>query len=162
MANNRHIMRRGVLAATAALVAAAAARLSGAERADAGHDAATAPSATNVVHLGVINDGGNAANNETATNVTATTVVVANGGTAAIRGRQLGATGTSFGVEGISGFTGVTGSSVGNTNGTSGVFGSSNVIGVRGFSVSSFAQSVGMLGFLTTAAVPFPSCATET
>ena len=47
-----------------AVVAVALNKLTGAERAEAGHDTVTAPTNTNVVHLGVINDGGNAANNE--------------------------------------------------------------------------------------------------
>ena len=155
------VKRRGLLAGAVAIAAAAVARLTGPDRVQAGHDVGTAPTNTNVVHLGVINDGGNAANNESATSVTATTTVVANGGTAAIRGKQLGANSTSFGVEGESGFTGVHGRSIGNTNGSSGVFGESNIIGVRGISVNSYAQSVGVLGFLTTAAVPFPSYNTQ-
>jgi hypothetical protein len=93
------LQRRGLLAGVAALVAAGLAKVLSAERADAGHDAVTAPTATNVLHLGVINDGGNAANDETATNVTARTALVADisgGANAALRVRNLGSGGAGL------------------------------------------------------------------
>ena len=152
------VRRRGLLAGAAALAAAAVARLAGPERAEAGHTSLLNPEP---LHIGVINDGTNATNVETASSITTTTVLVANGGTAAFRARQLGATAANSGVEGSCPFVGVRGQGTGSTNGTSGVVGESNVIGVRGFSISSFAQSVGVLGFLTTAAVPFPSYNTQ-
>jgi len=150
----RKVVRRGLLAGLAGLGAAVMMKATGSRRVEAGHDNAAPYAAAGVVHLGVINDGGNAANNESATNVTATTTVVANGGTAAIRGRQLSAVSSSIGVEGSSGFFGVRGQSTGVTNGSSGVFGESSVIGVRGFATALFAQSVGVLGFLTDASTP--------
>jgi hypothetical protein len=71
------LQRRGLMAGAAALVAALLPRLGAPDRALAGHDAATAPTATNVLHLGVINDGGNANTNETDSSIANTTVLVA-------------------------------------------------------------------------------------
>ena len=65
------LARRGLVAGIAALGAAALAKLSAPDKAQAGHDNVTVYDPTNVLHLGVINDGGDAANNFSTTSLTA-------------------------------------------------------------------------------------------
>ncbi len=96
---SRQLKRRGLIAGAAALAAAALAKLAGPERAEASHDGAGTVAADLVFHLGVINDGTNATNSETATSLTSRTVLVANTASsddAALRVRQLGAAPTAL------------------------------------------------------------------
>jgi hypothetical protein len=109
--SGRQLQRRGMLAGVAALVAGALAKTAEPSRVEAGHDTTTAPTATNVLHLGVVNDGGNAASDESATNITTRTVLVGNVAGPVFRVRQNNsAAGTSsvetqsvgFGVRAVS------------------------------------------------------------
>jgi hypothetical protein len=119
---SKRLQRRGLMAGVAALVGAGIAKVLSAGRAEAGHDTATAYSAANVMHLGVINDGGNAANDESATNITARTALVASTTgfqVSALRVRNLGTAGRALeAVAGPGGTSGVGGTGVSATGGS--------------------------------------------
>ena len=137
--------RRGLLAGAAALTVAAVGKLAAPDRAEAGHDTTTAPTNTNVLHLGVINDGGNAANSEAVSSVTSTTVLVASADGPAFRARNLrtGATGNDGAIEAISGNgAGVRGVSLKLGNGTGVIGQCDSGTGVSGITTS----GVGMSG----------------
>src|SRR5262249_7870004 len=68
---------RGLVAGAGALATAALAKLAGPQRVQAGHDTTTTYAAAQVLHLGQVNDGGNAASDESATSLTANTALVA-------------------------------------------------------------------------------------
>ncbi len=74
------LKRRGLLAGVAGLTAALAGRLTGGERAEAGHETAAPYDPTKVLHLGVRNDGGAATDDPSSpdTNITSRTALVAN------------------------------------------------------------------------------------
>ena len=89
----RQIGRRGLVAGLAALAGAALGKGASPSRVEAGHTSLNNPEP---LHIGVINDGTNATNVETATSIVAETVVVSNttgNGSAAVRIRQLGTLG---------------------------------------------------------------------
>src|SRR5688572_17280115 len=75
----REVVRRGLLAGLAALGAGAAMKLTGAKTAHADHDTTTGYTPVGVMHIGVVNDGGDAANNNlNFTSLTSHTALVAN------------------------------------------------------------------------------------
>jgi hypothetical protein len=81
------IGRRGLMAGLAALVGAGLARLARPDRIEAGHTSLSNPEP---LHIGVLNDGGNAASDESASNITTATVLVGNVNLAPVmRVRQL-------------------------------------------------------------------------
>jgi hypothetical protein len=74
---SQRLQRRGLMAGVVALVGAGLGKLLGAGPVVAGHDGSLAYNPSNVMHLGLINDGGNAANNESASNILTETSLVA-------------------------------------------------------------------------------------
>jgi hypothetical protein len=88
---SQRLQRRGLMAGVAALVGAGIGKVLGAGRAEAGHDGSLGYIPGTVMHLGLINDGGNAANDESATNILTETVLVASlaPGNTALRVRNL-------------------------------------------------------------------------
>jgi hypothetical protein len=72
------LQRRGLMAGVAALVGAGIGKLLGASGVEAGHDLTPTYDPSNVLHLGVLNDGGHAATDETVTNIFSQTALVAN------------------------------------------------------------------------------------
>ena len=69
------LKRRGLLAGAAALAGVGLTKLAGPGQADAGHTSLNTPEP---LHIGALNDGGNAANDESASTITTTTVLVGN------------------------------------------------------------------------------------
>lgn len=81
-------------------------------RAEAGHDADTEAKPTNVLHLGVINDGGNGANEGTTTSLTQKTTLVASVAvTEGLRASHVGTSSDALRVDGSNGASGGSGAS---------------------------------------------------
>ncbi len=130
------LKRRGLIAGLAALAAAGLAKLAGPERAEAGHDTTTVYNPVQVMHLGVINDGGAATNNETSTSVISPTRLVASTTDSA----------GAFRVVNIASGDSIQGHAQGNNNaGLSGRNDDAVGLGVHGHSTN----GTGVLGFST-------------
>jgi len=156
----RKVLRRGLMAGIAGGVAAAMLKLVGAGRVQADHDGSTPYSSVNTMHVGVTNDGGNVANDETATSLTLTTSLVAApfaGSVSVFRARNLtNGVNQVCGLEGISNGFGVIGRQVGGFNNhptfglSSGVAGSGEGTSASGVVGVALASGAGVRGESTS------------
>jgi hypothetical protein len=153
-AERAQLKRRGILAGVVALAAGVLGRAT-ARPAVAGHDTLTPANPANVLHLGAVNDGGNAAGDESATSVVTRTVLVSDTNGPALRVRQRSGFANNPAVEGQADSIGVHGVATGPFSDSSAVQGDATA-GARGVVGQSSgptlgAQSAGVLGILGNA-----------